>query len=421
MRNVRMDIAAYVVLGLAGVVLAFAGLHGFHNKSITIISFGIGAGLVIISGCLYWQDAVWKHDKPNELDKPTPPALSNTPTPFPPKPLPVLGPSVAAPQTPPLAPPTQTPTPTSTPTPPSEPKMTASTPTPEVKSDTSYENAMTPEEVTRKLSEAHKQARILEVRKALVDVPFDGKLLYWSAEFTDDNQVNAFFISRSVAADAAETDLCVSFLLPKKEHERLPLTDRYVAFRTEGVIKDVSTSDVVRLKDVRLKQITTLTEPTPMKEKEPNITTGDITSVNQGPGSFTGVNTGTVNLGPKRRDITDDKESVMLSRLRRGPKGKVLLCGSQNDLEAVSLLRQIDSILKKAEFERLPFRLFLVPEGTVGLRFLVKDKQSLPQCMETIADALFQAGFKVSEKVGLDAKLDADTLVIIVGANPANQ
>jgi hypothetical protein len=55
-----MDIAAYVALALGGLVLAFAGLHGFENKSITIISFGIGATLEIIAVCLYWQDAVWK-------------------------------------------------------------------------------------------------------------------------------------------------------------------------------------------------------------------------------------------------------------------------------------------------------------------------------------------------------------------------
>jgi len=58
-----MDIAAYVVGGLGGLILAFAGLHGFENKSITIISFGVGATLVIISACLYWQDAVWKKER----------------------------------------------------------------------------------------------------------------------------------------------------------------------------------------------------------------------------------------------------------------------------------------------------------------------------------------------------------------------
>lgn len=71
MRSVRMDIAAYVLFGIAAIVLAFAGLHGFHNKSIAIISFGVGACLVIVSGCLYWQDAVWKHDaRPNPTASP---------------------------------------------------------------------------------------------------------------------------------------------------------------------------------------------------------------------------------------------------------------------------------------------------------------------------------------------------------------
>jgi len=59
-RLVAMDIAAYVAAALGALVLAFAGMHGFENKSITIVSFGIGATLEIIAVCLYWQDAVWK-------------------------------------------------------------------------------------------------------------------------------------------------------------------------------------------------------------------------------------------------------------------------------------------------------------------------------------------------------------------------
>jgi hypothetical protein len=61
-KPIRMDIAAYIVAGLGGLIVAFAGLHGFANKSITIISFGAGAILLIVGGCLYWQDAIWKRD-----------------------------------------------------------------------------------------------------------------------------------------------------------------------------------------------------------------------------------------------------------------------------------------------------------------------------------------------------------------------
>jgi hypothetical protein len=55
-----MDIAAYVLVGAGGLILAFAGLHGFENKSVTIIAFGAGAILIIIGGCCYWQDTIWK-------------------------------------------------------------------------------------------------------------------------------------------------------------------------------------------------------------------------------------------------------------------------------------------------------------------------------------------------------------------------
>src|SRR5436190_14029166 len=57
-----MDVTAYILAGVGGIFLAFAGLHGFENKSVTIVSFGIGAVMIVVAGCLYWQDAVWKHD-----------------------------------------------------------------------------------------------------------------------------------------------------------------------------------------------------------------------------------------------------------------------------------------------------------------------------------------------------------------------
>ncbi len=74
MRKVRMDIAAYVFVGVGGLILAFAGLHGFENKSVTIVAFGVGAILIIIGGCCYWQDAIWKSEArqvPDKLDRAT--------------------------------------------------------------------------------------------------------------------------------------------------------------------------------------------------------------------------------------------------------------------------------------------------------------------------------------------------------------
>jgi hypothetical protein len=58
----KMDVAAYIAACLGGLLLAFAGAHGFANKSVTVISFGTGAILVVIGGCFYWQDAIWKKE-----------------------------------------------------------------------------------------------------------------------------------------------------------------------------------------------------------------------------------------------------------------------------------------------------------------------------------------------------------------------
>jgi hypothetical protein len=57
-----MDIAAYVLGGIGGLILVFAGLHGYENKSVTIVAFGVGAIFVIIGICCYWQDSVWKNE-----------------------------------------------------------------------------------------------------------------------------------------------------------------------------------------------------------------------------------------------------------------------------------------------------------------------------------------------------------------------
>jgi hypothetical protein len=57
-----MDIAAYILVGVGGLLLAFAGLHGFANQSVTIIAFGAGAVLIVVGGCCYWQDALWKRE-----------------------------------------------------------------------------------------------------------------------------------------------------------------------------------------------------------------------------------------------------------------------------------------------------------------------------------------------------------------------
>jgi hypothetical protein len=256
-----------LAFGLAGVLCAIS----VHHYKFPALWIAFGGTVLAVAAVFIWLHAtIAQHDEdtslPRPLDMSAPRALSEPKTASPTVPLPTLRPSPAAIITPiPLAPPTSTsppPTPTPTPTPPSKP-TTASTPIPEVKSDTPHEDAITPEEVSKKLKEAHEQARILEVRQALVDVPFDGKLLYWSAEFTEDNQVSAFFIFRSVEKDETKTDLTVSFLLPKKGHERLPLTDRYVAFRTEGVITEVTAADVVHLKNVRLKKVNPSTESSP--------------------------------------------------------------------------------------------------------------------------------------------------------------
>jgi hypothetical protein len=230
-----------LALGLAGVLCTISLSH--YKFPALWIAF-IGTVLAVAAVFVWLHATIAEHDgdasRSGDLDKSSSSAVSVSKADSPRIPSPTPVPSPAAPVTPtPIA----TPTPTPIPTP---------TPTPQTKSDTPHVDEMTPEEVSRKLSDAHKRGTILQARKALVGVRVDGILLFWAAEFADDNQVSVFLISRKVAADAAETDLMVSFFLPMNGNERLSLTDRYVAFRTEGVITEVTAADVVHLKDVRL-------------------------------------------------------------------------------------------------------------------------------------------------------------------------
>jgi hypothetical protein len=69
-----MDITAYVFLALGALVLAFAGFHGFPNKSVTVVSFGLGAFLIIVAGCCYWQGALWEEEEVSQSKNVTPTA-----------------------------------------------------------------------------------------------------------------------------------------------------------------------------------------------------------------------------------------------------------------------------------------------------------------------------------------------------------
>lgn len=208
-------------------------------------------GLAIIAAILAWL--FWYTDK--ELDRRA--TEQRSPIITPPV-TPTVSPATASPRprpswlyASPAPSPTETPkvteTPTATPTP-----TLPTTPTPEIKSETPYVPEMTSEQVGKKLREATQRGNSEPIRKALVNMRVDWKLLFWDAKYTDDNtQVSAFFIWRS-AADAPTTDLMVSFELPMKGHERLPLRDRYFEFRIEGVIDEVIAAGVVHLKEVRI-------------------------------------------------------------------------------------------------------------------------------------------------------------------------
>src|ERR1700730_12082262 len=199
----------FVIIGglVAAVIFTAAGmLYNHDDKRLAIGFFFLGGVLTLLIVCKVWCDSVTadrpkqSHSPPNELDKSSLPMLNKPRASSPPEsPVPTETPRVKE-------------TPTATPSPsvivtPTPSARATPTPTPEPTSDAPYVSN-DPKEVGRKLQEAKNHGTSKQIREALVNMPVDWKLLFWQAEYTNDKtQVSAFLIWRSVAADAATTDL----------------------------------------------------------------------------------------------------------------------------------------------------------------------------------------------------------------------
>jgi hypothetical protein len=246
-----------ILLIIGGIFLGIAAMLGLfaHTKIAAIWVTFVGIVFFVAAAFTVFHATVSENEA---HETPSPPPLPVT------APSPIKVPSETATESPvatgtvkgsPIATPSPAVIVNPTPITPAAPAPTLpTTPTPEIKSDTPYVTEMTPEEVARKLQEAKKHGTLKHVRKALVNnVRLVGKLLYWAAEYTDDNtKVSAFFVWRSGGPDAVTTDLMVSFELPMEGHAGLPLRDRYFEFMTEGVINEVTALDVVHLKEVKI-------------------------------------------------------------------------------------------------------------------------------------------------------------------------
>jgi hypothetical protein len=208
MRTIKMDAASYAILTVATLVLTFAGLHGFQNKSITIISFGIGAILVVIGLCLYWQEAVWKND---EKLKSSPSKLEN------------VGSSSLTEPKPTSASPTVSPTAASP-----SPKQTPST-TPEHRVA-----SLSMEDVHHKLSEAidsSESDKYHEVQNALIGLRVD-----WTLNFFSASRDSSGKFMQVTLHDPKQMMGLVWIKLPLASNERLPLMERTDVFRVRGII-----------------------------------------------------------------------------------------------------------------------------------------------------------------------------------------
>lgn len=86
--------------------------------------------------------------------------------------------------------------------------------------------------------------------------------------------------------------------------------------------------------------------PTPMKDDKPNI---NISSANQS-GGFTGYNTGTVNLGPSPRVITQVDHDRFVVAAKSAPKGTITLGFNSGNPESHNFAVQLRQLLRDAGY-----------------------------------------------------------------------
>lgn len=87
-----------------------------------------------------------------------------------------------------------------------------------------------------------------------------------------------------------------------------------------------------------------------MKENLPSTPNINITSKNQS-GGFTGINQGTINLGPNPRVITEDQLQTFNATLRDVPRGKVQIMRQAQSPESDAFSQHLKALLIKSGFQ----------------------------------------------------------------------
>lgn len=161
--------------------------------------------------------------------------------------------------------------------------------------------------------------------------------------------------------------------------------------------------------------------PTQTATPQSNI---NITSHDQS-GGFTGINQGTVNLGPQPRRLTTEQGNRMISRLAsEKATSKINFSAVIGDEETKQYAEQINAVLIRGGFEYASVHTAGMAVGIPsGITIYVHDAKNPPRDAVRVADCFKAEGlhFNMTEGGGDGpggAKLDANTFGIWVATRP---
>jgi hypothetical protein len=156
-------------------------------------------------------------------------------------------------------------------------------------------------------------------------------------------------------------------------------------------------------------------KPDGVTQERPNIS---ITSQGQS-GGFTGINRGTLNLGPSPRVISVERRQQFLGSSRDAPKGNITVRFVADNDESHNFAMQIRSLLNEAGYNVTPGVWPVVHFGTPvnGVQLEVRDKDNPPNFAKVLQPLLEEIGI---EALGAPGSTDQaqDEVVVYVGLRP---
>lgn len=155
------------------------------------------------------------------------------------------------------------------------------------------------------------------------------------------------------------------------------------------------------------------------KDERPNI---NVTSHDQ-KGGFTGINQGTVNLGPNPRVITPENRRKFLAKAQAAPKDGAIVVGFVADNgESHNLASQVRDLLTEARYSVNPNLMPVTRFGTPlrGLALEIRNRDKPTQTAIALQQLLGTIDIEALGANGSTSQAE-DEIWVQVGLNPQTQ